>query len=1030
MKNKLLKICSLLCACTIIISLLPIIGFASTNAVYYVAKNGSDDNDGSINAPFATISFAASKMQAGDTCYIREGVYYEELSTNLKGTSENEIVFRAYDNENVTISGGQEITNWTQHDGNIYVADMDWNIYSGNGNMVFIDGVQGMEARWPNASVKDLLDVKNYARIDSVNGMTITDKDLLDADLTGAELWCASGVAYWSYLTKITVCDTKAKTVTVSNIFPSSSYYPKADNIYYITRSLALLDTPGEWYKDISARKLYYYAQDGVNPNDITIEAKKREYAIRLTDSSYVSFYGINIRNGLVSFDGATNNCNFYDAVIEGCDYKMQTGNQGAARGFVLGGKNNKISGCEIKDMFGEGITVTGENNYVINNYIHDINFEHTYSDGIYISGKNHLISHNTVTKTGRGSIGGRYDSCVVSYNDLSDSCRLSHDGGTLYFNAHDYKNSEIHHNIIHDSMNNEGLQYALYLDSFSKSLIIYNNLVYNAEKSNEILSNSKRLTFCMNPNSINNVIANNTFINTRPFPLDYVKQDLSGTVMVNNLFRSAAHQKSDEQLKNMGLIFENNLCGKIISFKDFWADSDANDYTLSSDSEAIDKGIKIPGITDNFTGKAPDCGAFEYGVTPWTAGHDFSKIYSVSYALNEKIPYKNNVKNNGFEDGFTDWNTTGNPSLFNLDSWSYFGEITKDGKNSAIINEQDTLSQTIENLKPFTTYKVSAYAMLGKNFVRSYSYKQAYDKNLNDMARLQNAEPLSGISSVGAFKFENVNMGTDGANRLMVGFRYPKAGQVLKIRLGNLESEPIATIELDAKNLTVGWKWFAVDFGETVIGSNDIFICLEGDFNGTSFGGFYPVLTSAEDAVSISAVADSGNTNSVLISSDCFNIPTPSFYVTTGAIGTIKLDITKNGQAMCGYVDCVSVAEVMDSLENVQEGIFTKAISVRDELGNPTNTITKGKFNMFEIVLRNNSESKVDFYGIMAAYDADGKLIETIYMPYSVKADSTGKFLMGTEISEKISKIIVYSWDSFDKLSPITPINSFTCVD
>jgi hypothetical protein len=40
-------------------------------------------------------------------------------------------------------------------------------------------------------------------------------------------------------------------------------------------------------------------------------------------------------------------------------------------------------------------------------------------------------------------------------------------------------------------------------------------------------------------------------------------------------------------------------------------------DFTLMRGSAAIDKGVVLPNITDGFTGRAPDLGAFEYGQTP-----------------------------------------------------------------------------------------------------------------------------------------------------------------------------------------------------------------------------------------------------------------------------------------------------------------------------------------------------------------------------------------------------------------------------
>jgi hypothetical protein len=41
------------------------------------------------------------------------------------------------------------------------------------------------------------------------------------------------------------------------------------------------------------------------------------------------------------------------------------------------------------------------------------------------------------------------------------------------------------------------------------------------------------------------------------------------------------------------------------------------NDFRLKPRSAAIDKGMELPGITDGFRGRAPDLGAYEFGVEP-----------------------------------------------------------------------------------------------------------------------------------------------------------------------------------------------------------------------------------------------------------------------------------------------------------------------------------------------------------------------------------------------------------------------------
>ena len=61
----------------------------------------------------------------------------------------------------------------------------------------------------------------------------------------------------------------------------------------------------------------------------------------------------------------------------------------------------------------------------------------------------------------------------------------------------------------------------------------------------------------------------------------------------------------------------------------DKFADVKTVDITLRPDSKAIDAGVVLPGINDDFTGKAPDLGCYEvgkpmphYGTRPVPAHH------------------------------------------------------------------------------------------------------------------------------------------------------------------------------------------------------------------------------------------------------------------------------------------------------------------------------------------------------------------------------------------------------------------------
>ena len=73
---------------------------------YFVAKNGSDLNDGSQEKPFGTIGHAVTKLRPGDTLTIRGGTYDEGFTVPVSGTRERPIVIRGAPGERVFIQAG------------------------------------------------------------------------------------------------------------------------------------------------------------------------------------------------------------------------------------------------------------------------------------------------------------------------------------------------------------------------------------------------------------------------------------------------------------------------------------------------------------------------------------------------------------------------------------------------------------------------------------------------------------------------------------------------------------------------------------------------------------------------------------------------------------------------------------------------------------------------------------------------------------------------------------------------------------
>jgi hypothetical protein len=72
--------------CVLTTALLPTVSVHA--ATYYVSTSGSNSNSGTSSSPWRTVAYAASKMVAGDTTYVRGGTYYEgTIRFGKSGTS-------------------------------------------------------------------------------------------------------------------------------------------------------------------------------------------------------------------------------------------------------------------------------------------------------------------------------------------------------------------------------------------------------------------------------------------------------------------------------------------------------------------------------------------------------------------------------------------------------------------------------------------------------------------------------------------------------------------------------------------------------------------------------------------------------------------------------------------------------------------------------------------------------------------------------------------------------------------------------
>jgi hypothetical protein len=69
------------------------------------ATKGSDNNAGTEQAPWQTLTHALRQLKPGDTLYLRGGTYYEKVALTRSGTAESPIMIASYPGEMAIIDG-------------------------------------------------------------------------------------------------------------------------------------------------------------------------------------------------------------------------------------------------------------------------------------------------------------------------------------------------------------------------------------------------------------------------------------------------------------------------------------------------------------------------------------------------------------------------------------------------------------------------------------------------------------------------------------------------------------------------------------------------------------------------------------------------------------------------------------------------------------------------------------------------------------------------------------------------------------
>jgi len=582
-------------------------------ATYYVATNGADANPGTnLAAPFLTIQQASAKMAAGDTCFIRAGVYHETLTPANSGASNAPITYAAYSNDVVTLDGADVVAGWTLLSNGIYQASVNWDLGQGF-NQVFVDGVMTHQAQYPNYGAGDVLHPATVTVAVSVTNTNVLTSTAWSGkpDNYWAGAWFVGGVGYsWAWQSGRVLSST-GSAITLDPATETSAWWFTNSGAGFLWGLFNLLDSSNEWHFQTNSggNTLYLEIAGGASPSTHTVEMKHRNWCVDLNGRNSITVSGVNLWAGAVRLNGngdALVNCqgeflSHFMIITQGY---YENGGVEQGGGVVVEGNNNVVRGCTLANTAGSGIYSVGNSNLITRNLIYNTDYSGGYGCCVVLHGTGDIVTFNTMHSSGRDVLRPEGAASDIRFNDLSLPGLLCKDLGPIYVwgvnaQAPGGSATRIAYNWIHD--NNYPVPSPLiYLDNYDANFVLDHNVCWNTGGDTGVRINGPARGHLIYNNTLFNCanVGADTYDSwpaSNPNPAFWTN-DVNQYSASNNLYLGASPQA---QLVN-------------------WTN---HDFGLKSNAPAIDSGVVIPGFTDGFVGKAPDLGAYEYGALAWTAG-------------------------------------------------------------------------------------------------------------------------------------------------------------------------------------------------------------------------------------------------------------------------------------------------------------------------------------------------------------------------------------------------------------------------
>ncbi len=491
----------------------------------HVAVSGNDAGPGTAAAPLASLTEVKNRLralaQSGQSdalpivVWLHGGTHHVDggLHVVAGDIPDVPVSFRALPGEIVRVSGGRQIPP------EAFAPVVDAAVLArldplARGNVVCcalaacgIESLGAMASHGfafpsqpadPELFINDRpMPVARWPKSGALLTTTVPDQGtkIGESPMRGATFTCDDGrVARWA-TARHAVChgqwghDWAPSTVPVVSVDPRggaivlgapSIYGVRAGKRFVMMHLLEEIGEPGEWYVDRDAGILYLWPPQALAGSRIEMSALTSPL-ISVRGVRQISFHDLIIecaRGTGVILDGSNNR-------LVGCELR----NIGGAA-VTVGGEDNGVIGCHVHDCGQGGIflgggdrrTLTPGGNFAVNNHIHDFNrIVRTYRPGIKFDGVGQRASRNLIHAAPHFGLYLHGNDHVIENNEICDVCLDTDDAGAFYMGRNpSERGSVLRGNFFHHvGTGRDGGTSAIYIDDGAGGVLIEDNVFF-----------------------------------------------------------------------------------------------------------------------------------------------------------------------------------------------------------------------------------------------------------------------------------------------------------------------------------------------------------------------------------------------------------------------------------------------------------------------------------------------------------------------------------------------------------------------